>query len=485
MAEREILKTTEKDGAIKKPPFVYQPVEKQDLDWFRARFPAERVLSGDQINVDYSHDELDSVAHFPELLVRPVNTDEVAAVMAYASSRRIPVVVRGSGTGLVGGCVAVRGGILLETTQMNKILELDRDNLTVTVEAGVLLMDLAQFVEAEGFFYPPDPGEKSATIAGNISTNAGGMRAVKYGVTRDYVRGLTVVLPGGEVIELGGKVVKNSSGYALKDLIIGSEGTLGIITQAVLRLLPLPQKRISLLVPFDAMEEALDTVPRIVRSRVVPTAVEFMERQTVLFAEAYLGKRFPDTAAPAYLLLTFDGASPEAIEQDYRVTADLCLDCGARDVLIIDTEERHQSVWNARGSFLEAIKASTTQIDECDVVVPRGKVAEFIRYTHRLAEELQMRVPSFGHAGDGNLHVYVCRDNMDEPSWQEKSRLAFDRMYRKAAEFGGLVSGEHGIGYAKKSYLQQQYGPVQIRLMQQIKAVFDPMNILNPDKICQ
>ncbi|HBP38001.1 MAG TPA: 2-hydroxy-acid oxidase [Clostridiales bacterium] len=460
-------------------------MDSQDYGWFRGRFPTERVRISGQISDDYSHDELGSVAHRPDILVHPVSTGEIAAIMAYASNQRIPAVVRGSGTGLVGGCVAVRGGIMIDTTLMNHVLEIDRDNLTVTVEPGVLLMDLAKAVEAEGLFYPPDPGEKSATIGGNISTNAGGMRAVKYGVTRDYVRGLTVVLPSGEIIELGGKVVKNSSGYALKDLMIGSEGTLGIITRAILKLLPLPPKRLSLLVPFADLSPALETVPKIIQSKVVPTAVEFMERQTILFAEEYLGKRFPDTSAPAYLLLTFDGASQAAIDSEYRYIADLCLACGALDVLIIDTEERHQSVWNARGTFLEAIKASTTQMDECDVVVPRTHVADFIKYTHRLAEELQIRLPSFGHAGDGNLHVYVCRDALDEPAWQEKSALAFDRMYEKSIELGGLVSGEHGIGYAKKGYMQHQYGPVQTRLMLQIKAVFDPLNILNPGKICQ
>ena len=477
------MKETEKP--LEMTETVYKPIDSADLAWFGERFPEERFLAGHAISEDYSHDEMGTVSRAPDILVKPVSTEEIAAIMAYASSQRIPVVVRGSGTGLVGGCVAIRGGILLDTTLMNRILEVDHENLTVTVEPGVLLMDLAAHVEAQGLFYPPDPGEKSATIAGNISTNAGGMRAVKYGVTRDYVRALTVVLPSGEIVELGSKVVKNSSGYALKDLMIGSEGTLGIITRAVLRLLPLPPRRISILVPFARMETALETVPKIIQSKVLPTAVEFMERQTILFAEEYLGKRFPDTSSPAYLLLTFDGASQEIIDQSYRTIADLCLACGAKDVLIVDTEERHQSVWNARGTFLEAIKASTTEMDECDVVVPRNRIAEFITFTHELAEQLQMRIPSFGHAGDGNLHVYVCRDDLDEATWQEKLRQAFDAMYAKSVSFGGLVSGEHGIGYAKKGYMQSQYGPVQTRLMNGIKAVFDPQNILNPGKICQ
>ena len=292
---------------------MYHKIEQADLSALEAIAPG-RVFAGGQISEDYGHDELGGVAHMPEVLVRVDGTDEVSAVLRYANANRIPVVVRGSGTGLVGASVAVHGGIMLETIGMNRILELDEENLTVTVQPGVLLMELAEYVQERGFFYPPDPGEKSATIGGNISTNAGGMRAVKYGVTRDYVRGLTVVLPTGEIVELGGKIVKNSSGYSLKDLIVGSEGTLGVITQAVLKLLPLPSHSVSLLVPFDSMEAALEVVPCIVRAKVSPTAIEYMSRETILFSESYLGKKFPDTHASAYILLTFDGNAAAQVD---------------------------------------------------------------------------------------------------------------------------------------------------------------------------
>jgi glycolate oxidase len=296
---------------------------------------------------------------------------------------------------------------------------------------------------------------------------------------------MTIVMPNGEIMELGGKVVKNSSGYSLKDLIIGSEGTLCIITKAILKLLPLPPKKLSALVPFNEMTTALETVPKIIKSKATPTAIEFMERPTILFAEEYLGKRFPDTSAPAYLLLTFDGMSQEIIENQFKLVADLCLAEGAKDVFIVDTEERQQSVWSARSCFLEAIKASTTEMDECDVVVPRNKVADFIIYTHQLAKDLDIRIPSFGHAGDGNLHVYVCRDALDEKVWREKLNRAFDLMYQKSVELAGLVSGEHGIGYAKRIYMKRQYGEGQVKLMRSIKATFDPKNILNPGKVCE
>jgi len=443
----------------------------------------DNVLCGDEINPDYAHDELGGIEKMPDALVRVHSTEEISAVMKLAWEKVIPVTVRGSGTGLVGSAVAVEGGILLETTGMNKILELDKDNLTVTVQPGVLLMELAAFAEENDFLYPPDPGEKSATIGGNISTNAGGMRAVKYGVTRDYVRALTVVMPNGEIVNLGGKVAKNSSGYSLKDLVIGSEGTLCIISEAVLKLVPLPKVSVSLLVPFTDMKSAIEAVPKIIRSKVIPTAIEYMSRDTILFSESYLGKRFPDTKNDAYILLTFDGNTDSQVDDDMKKVADLCLEIGALDVYIVDTEERKKAVWSARGAFLEAIKASTSEMDECDVVVPVNCVDEFIKYTHTLADEMNVRIPSFGHAGDGNLHVYICRDNLGDEEWEDVLEKCFDRMYEKAKELGGLVSGEHGIGYAKKGYLKELYGETPIALMQGIKKVFDEKNILNPGKI--
>ena len=463
----------------------YKKVDEKDVEYLRTLVDADRILVGDEISEDYSHDELGTVANYPEVLMRVLSTEEVSAIMKYAYEQNIPVVVRGSGTGLVGACVPIYGGIMLETTLMNHILELDTENLTVTVEPGVLLMELSKFVEENDLFYPPDPGEKSATIAGNISTDAGGMRAVKYGVTRDYVRGLTVVMPNGEVLELGGKIVKNSSGYSLKDLVIGSEGTLCVITRAVLKLLPLPKKTLSLLVPFDTFTEAAAVVPKIIKSKAIPTAIEFMERQTILFAEDFLGKKFPDTKSNAYILLTFDGNTKEQVEAEYEVVADLCLSEGAKDVYIVDTDERKDSVWSARGAFLEAIKASTTEMDECDVVVPRNRVAEFINYTHDLEKELNIRIPSFGHAGDGNLHLYICRDELGQKEWEEMLDTAMDKLYAKSLEFDGLVSGEHGIGYAKRKYLFNDYGEYEMGLMDGIKHAFDPKNILNPKKVCQ
>ncbi len=443
----------------------------------------ERVLFGDNINEEYSHDELGGTHSEPDVVVKALSADDVSKIAKYAFDNEIPLTVRGSGTGLVGACVPVEKGIVLDMTQMNHILELDTDNLTVTVEPGVLLMELSKFVEENGFLYPPDPGEKTATIGGNISTNAGGMRAVKYGVTRDYVRQLEVVLPDGRIISPGGKIVKNSSGYALKDLIIGSEGTLGIITKATLKLLPLPKKTISLLIPFPNLSQAINTVPAIIRSKSIPTAIEFMEKEVIYDAESYLGSKFPDSSSDAYLLLKFDGNSTEEIEGYYDSVAQVCLENGAIDIFISDTEERDETIWKARGAFLEAIKNSTSDMDEVDVVVPRSNVAEMVEFANKLQDKVGARIKCFGHAGDGNLHIYVLKDDLGEKDWHDRLENAMDEMYKKAKELSGAVSGEHGIGFAKKGYLLESISPVEAELMRGIKKVFDPKNILNPGKI--
>lgn len=445
----------------------------------------ERVLFAETIHEEYSHDELSSEYIYPDIVVRVQSAEEVSKVMAYASEHHIAVTPRGAGTGLVGASVAVEHGIMIDMTLMNHILELDEDNLTLTVEPGVLLMEIAAYVEERGFLYPPDPGEKSATIGGNISTNAGGMRAVKYGVTRDYVRGLEVVLADGTILHLGGKVVKNSSGYDLKDMIVGSEGTLAIVTKAILKLMPLPRKRVSLLIPFPTLAQAIGTVPRIIRSKAIPTAIEFMERDVILDSEQYLGRKFPDNQADAYLLLQFDGNTMEEIASYYDETAQICLEQGAIDILIADTEERNEPVWKSRGAFLEAIKSSTSAMDEVDVVVPRNRVHEFVEFAHALPKEIGARIKLFGHAGDGNLHVYVLRDKLSDEEWQKVLDLAMEKMYAKARALDGQVSGEHGIGLAKRSYLKQSLPPEQIALMQRVKKAFDPQGILNPHKVCE
>lgn len=453
-----------------------------DIGYLRSIVGSQYIYIGEEISEDFAHDELAEIKAFPDCVVEPSSTEEISKIMKYAYDKEIPVTVRGSGTGLCGGCVAVDGGILLTTSRLNKIIEIDEGNLVARVEPGVILLNFQDEVEKLGLLYAPDPGEKSATIGGNVMTNAGGMRAIKYGVTRDHVLGMEVVLPTGEILSLGGKIVKNSSGYSLLDLFIGSEGTLGIITEITVKLLPLPKKTATLLVPFSSLEEGIKAVPEVLKGRIIPNAIEFMEREIIEAAEEYLGKPFPDKSAPAYLLLRFDGNSKEELEKIYDVAARICLDSGAIDVYIADTEDRQDIIWDARGAFLEALKAMS-EMDEVDVVVPRTEIPHLVNYTQVLRQKYNVRIVSFGHAGDGNVHIYILRDDLEQAKWEKVLPEIMEKLYKKGHELNGHVSGEHGIGFAKKEYLWESLGKTQMRLQREIKKVFDPKGILNPQKV--
>lgn len=462
---------------------TFAKVTGEDLAFFESILPG-RVFSGGNVSSDYEHDEMTIYGLYaPEAVLLVQNTDEISAVLRYCCQKGIAVTPRGAGTGLCGGCVAVRGGIVLSTERMKRVLEVDEKNMTATVEPGVLLMEFPKALEGTGLFYPPDPGEKTATMGGNAMTNAGGMRAVRYGVTRDYVLGMEVVLSSGEILTLGGKNVKTSSGYSLIDLLVGSEGTLGILTKLTVKLIPEPKANISLLIPFDDLDTCIGAVPAVLGCGCEPTAVEFMEREVIACAETYLGKQFPDASADAYLLVRLDGASVEALRPAMDRLTDLALSIGARDVLLADTDERKESIWNARGAFLEAIKNSTTVMDECDVVVPRERIADFVRQSGQIGREAGVRICSFGHAGDGNLHIYVCKDAMEDQAWAKALEQVMDRLYAAARNLGGEVSGEHGIGHAKREFLRESLGETQMALMRGIKSVFDPAGILNPGKV--
>ena len=462
---------------------AYKRVDAADLAFFEGIAPG-RVFSGADISADYDHDEMTEYGHFmPEAVVQAQSAQEICDVLRYCNEKKIAVTPRGAGTGLCGGCVAIHGGVVLSTERMKRVLEVDTRNMTATVEPGVLLMEFPKSLEGTGLFYPPDPGEKTATMGGNAMTNAGGMRAVRYGVTRDYVLGMEVALADGRLITLGGKTVKTSSGYSLIDLMIGSEGTLGFLTKLTVKLVPEPKVNLSLLMPFDDLQACIEAVPQVLACGCEPTAVEFMEREVIACAEKYLGKQFPDTSADAYLLVRLDGPSREALTPAMNTLTDLALSIGAKDVLLADTDERKESIWNARGAFLEAIKGSTPTMDECDVVVPRDHIAAFVRESVEIGKHAGVRVCSFGHAGDGNLHIYACRDELSEADWKRGVAQVMDELYAAARRMDGEVSGEHGIGHAKRDFLQKSVGETQLELMRGIKAAFDPNGILNPGKV--
>ncbi len=467
----------------------YNRVSPELIEQFKKIVPG-KVHTAEDINEDYSHDEMPIYGKgYPDVLIEATTTEDIAAIVKLCYENNVVVIPRGAGTGLVGAAVAIHGGVMIDMTKMNKILEYDLENFVVRVEPGVLLNDLAEDALKQGLLYPPDPGEKFATLGGNVSTNAGGMRAVKYGTTRDYVRAMTVVLPTGEIVKLGATVSKTSTGYSLINLMVGSEGTLGIITELTLKLIPAPKETISLIIPFENLEDCISTVPKIFLHKLDPQAVEFMEKEIVLASERYIGravypKEVEGVDIGAYLLLTFDGESMERLEEITEQAAEIALEAGAVDVLVADTPTKKKDAWAARSSFLEAIEAETELLDECDVVVPVNKIAEYLKYVYKVRENYDFTVKSFGHAGDGNLHIYTCSNDMELEEFNKQVKGFFDDIYQKAAEFGGLLSGEHGIGYGKRDYLASFSGDVVMRLMKGVKETFDPKMILNPGKVC-
>lgn len=451
---------------------------------------SDHVFEGADINPDYAKDEMPIYGtKMPDLAVQPRSTEEVAAVVKICYENNIPVTPRGAGTGLAGGAVPLYGGVLIDISKMNRIVSYDMENFVVNIEAGVLLNDLASDCQSRGMLYPPDPGEKFACVGGNVATNAGGMRAVKYGATRDYVRAMTVVLPTGEITHLGATVSKTSSGYSLLNLMIGSEGTLGIITELTLKIIPAPKKVVSLIIPYKDLDTALSTVPKFKMAHMDPQAIEFMEREIVLASERYVGKAvFPqkleDTEIGAYLLVTLDGNSEDEVENMIDQAAEIVMEAGAIDVLIADTPTRIKDAWAARSSFLEAIMEETKLLDECDVVVPVNKISEYLAFVNKTGEECGLVIRSFGHAGDGNLHIYQCSNDLSEEEFKERVDKFFEIIYKAATDCGGLVSGEHGIGSGKIKYLVDSVGETNMALMEGIKRVFDPKMILNPGKVC-
>lgn len=449
-----------------------------------------RVRTGDEIREDYVRDEMPIYGTaMPDAVVECAATEEVAAVCKICYDNNIPIIPRGAGTGLTGGCVAHSGGVIIDTTRMNRILSYDLENFTVRVQAGVLLSDLAEDCLNKGVLYPPDPGEKFATIGGNAATNAGGMRAVKYGSTRDYVRAMTVVLPCGEIIRLGGEVSKTSTGYSLLQLMIGSEGTLGIITELSLKVVPQPKQTFSLLALFPDLDTAISCVPKVKMAGLDPQALEFMGREIVVSIERYLERTvYPGesdgTPVGAYLLTTFECESEESMETVMEQAAEVFLENDALDVIVYDTPEAMRSAWTVRGACLESILTEFSLTDECDVVVPIPKIAEFVNYAKELGGELGVTVRASGHAGDGNVHVNVCANDMDRDEFMALADKFMKQLYAKGLSMGGLISGEHGIGYAKRTYLDEAMGETVMGLMRGVKRVFDPKGLLNPGKVC-
>ncbi len=461
---------------------MFKSVDAQDILALKALIDPKKVITDlpEGLNVDEMPIYGKGNA---QVLVNVETTDDVVEVLRYAHARHIAITPRGSGTSLVGSSVALHGGIVLSTAKMNKIKRIDPLTMTAVIEPGVLLMSLAAEVDAKGLLYAPDPGEKSATIGGNVATNAGGMRAVKYGVTRDHIVALEAVLADGTLIHTGSAVAKDSSGYDLKDLLIGSEGTLAVITEITVKVLPKPKFTVSLVIPFADITTALQAVPPLMQLPDRPVTLEFMEKEVLEDAKEYLGKDFADRNWPAYLILSYSANVKPALESLLDTASDTLKKLGAKDVFLSDTTDRLQAMWATRGAFLEAIKNSTPEMDEIDVCLPIQTIPGYLQEVKALSVSSGVRIRSFGHAGDGNLHIYLCKDQIEASRWNALLPQLLDTLYTRAFALGGVVSGEHGIGHAKKAYLKQAVGEPSIRLMRGIKAAFDPTGILNPGKI--
>jgi glycolate oxidase len=437
---------------------------------------------------DYAHDEVagDKHVHMPEAVVRPGSAQEVSRILTIANRERIPVTPRGAGSGLSGGAVPVRGGIVLSLERMNHILEIDTDNLVAVVEPGVVTNDLNDAVKEHGLFYAGYPmSVELCFVGGNVAENAGGGRAIKYGVTGRYVLGLEVVLPTGRIVQLGGKRVKDVTGYDLIHLMVGSEGTLGVFTKITLRLLPRPTARAVLLIPFYDARTAIGAVPRLMtRGRIIPTSVEFMDKRSIEAAYTYTGERLPHPDVGAMLLIEIDGASEERVRQDMNSIVDRCLELGALDVFVGNTPRDERRMWRPRQEMAEALKAICPVQSMEDIVVPMAQIPDLMPQLERLARRFDVLVPCYGHAGDGNLHATVVKKpEMSMTEWEEKLPALLTELYTAVAALGGTISGEHGIGSKRAHYLPLVMDQELVELQRSIKKVFDPLNILNPGKI--
>ena len=435
-----------------------------------------RIITG-QIDPQYLSDNLGRKKGTAEAVVFPVSTEEVSGVMHYAWENNLPVTPRGAGTNLVGSTVPSGHGIVLDVSLMNHVLELDEETFTATVEPGVVLEDFQAYVESKGLFYPPDPGEKKATIGGNISTNAGGMRAVKYGVTRDYVMGVELVLADGTVVMAGSKNRKDTSGLDLKEIVIGSEGTLAVITKCILKLIPKPEDSLSALLSFDSLKAGIESVRQIIQANLNPTAMEFIERKVIQLGEDYLKMSFPEPEASAYVLTTLDGSRNE-INDHLEELRKVAKESGALSILPLEDKEEAARVWKIRGMLVKGVEAVSEQ-EPLDIVVPINQIDAFVNFVNAFEKECGMRMISFGHAGDGNVHLCVVRGDRDDETWEKELDANLTVLYDKAYALGGLASGEHGIGLSKQKYLLKASKPENIALMKRVKAAFDEKNILN------
>lgn len=461
----------------------YHKLDQGDIDSLRS-FIADDERFITEPTEHWDHDQFKTVRAMPDLVIQPVNDEEVKKVVRYASQHCIPLVPRGNSTGLMGANLSVHGGISLDMIKMNKILEYEPESLTMTVQAGARLRDIEEFLADKPFTYVPAPAMHWATIGGNVNTNAGGLKAIKYGVTREHIRKIKVVLTDGKSYRFGAKSVKSSSGYSLKDLIIGSEGTLGVVTEVTLRLYPRPRKIINALIPFPSLNLAIRSVPAILESGVVPTTVEFMGREVLDLWQKYSGKEFPIKKGNGFIIIGIDAFTEEEVKAELDVALKSTHKFDALEPVVLDAANPlAKLIWQAREELLLAIQKSTPMMDEVDISVPINRIPDVLHRIDELEGEANMRIPNFGHAGDGNLHIYLCSDDDSKEEFARKGRQVITELYKTARAVDGNMSGEHGIGYARQAYYEGFYGSDYMNLLRRIKKAFDPHGVINPDKV--
>ncbi len=467
----------------------YSPVTREIVEKL-ARIVGRRfVIHGDPDKLQpYSHDETPDAryAHPAEVVVRPDSAEQIARIMKLANAEHIAVTPRGAGSGLSGGAVPICGGIVLLVDRMNRILEIDEKNMMVVVEPGVVTAEINEAVEHRGLFYAGYPMSlETCFIGGNVAENAGGGKAVKYGVTSRYVMGLDIVTPTGEIVHLGGKLIKDVTGYNLLGLMLGSEGTLAIFTKITLKLLPLPQASVDLLCLFPSAEQAIDAVPKImIDGGVIPTAIEFMDRSSVQAACEYLNESIPYQDCQAALLINVDGASEQQVLGEYEAIGEQCLSAGASEVYVADNATTSQRLWRIRANIAEAFALKLKYQCNEDLVVPIAQIPALVKAMAEIARKYDVFIPSYGHAGDGNLHTRIAATReMSRKEWDNLWPDVLDELYRTVASMGGRLSGEHGIGHKRKAYMDRFVSQPYLDLCRSIKRAWDPNNILNPGKI--
>jgi glycolate oxidase len=469
---------------IKFAQMEYKQLNIDDISFFEKVIGNNNVFSEEEILQNYSHDETEDLSFPPEVVLKPKTTEEIVKIIRYCNVNNIPVTPCGARTGLSGGSLPIFGGVALSLERLNSIIEIDERNLQATAEPGVINQVFRDVVAEKGLFYPPDPSSKgSCFLGGNLAENAGGAKAVKYGVTRDYVLNLEVVLPTGEIIWTGANVLKNATGYDLTSLMIGSEGTLGIITKIIFRLIPLPTKDITMLIPFNSSEKACEAVSAVFRAGITPSALEFIERDAIDWALKYTDVKLQiDDEVQAYLLVEVDGDNMDLLYKDCERIFEVMdnFDCG--EILLADSERQKNQIWKLRKEIAESVKSNSVYKEE-DTVVPRAELAKLLKGVKAIGKAYGFQSVCYGHAGDGNLHINIIKGEMSDEDWNTKLTLGIREIFELTHSLGGTLSGEHGIGLVQKDYMDIVFSEKALGLQKGIKNLFDPNGILNPGKI--